>query len=153
MNNSFNVLPSLVPTNFTSWSVMSSKFFIYIPQCHKFTSGGFERHKMFSSSKITCISSWSADVHSYLEVKAKRSINVILFPSFVPVFFKKWIWLEDSSSRWTYEVSHLRRQAWWCQKPWFVCAECLEFSLFEVHAFTIKRPCPSCFHENTWKAE
>lgn len=53
-----NVLPRLVPTNFT------------------FQSG---QHKMFPSSKITGNSSWSIDLHPHLEVSRKAFISLFSF--------------------------------------------------------------------------
>lgn len=137
MDNSFNVLPCLVPTNFTFWS---------------------GQRKMFSSSKITGISSWSTDLHPHLEVSRKlKEAFYYFFSSFVPVFFKKWIWPEDSTSRWTYRVSHLMfMSSRWCRKRIVdlktvicLCRMPLGFSLLEAHAFTIKCPCPSCFQGKT----
>lgn len=78
MNNSFNVLPSLVQTNFTFW------------RC---------RHKIFSSSKITGISSQSTDLHPHSGPSGKLEAAVLFSFLHLFVFFTKLIWLEDSTSK------------------------------------------------------
>lgn len=92
MYNRFNVLPCLVPTNFTFWS---------------------GQHIIFSSSKITGNSSWCIDLHPHVEVSRKAFISLFSFC----VLPRKWIWKEDSTSRWTYKVSHLIfMSSRWCRR-------------------------------------
>lgn len=109
-------------------------------------------------AKITGISSWSINLHPHLEAsrKLKEALCLLLFPSFVPVFVEKWIWLEDSKMNLQSLPSYL------CQADdaesrlltvICLCRKPLGFPLLGAHAFTIKCPCPSCFQENTRKAE
>lgn len=56
--------------------------------------------------------------HTWRWVRSLRKHCVLfLVPSSVSGFSKKWIWLEDSTSIWTYKVSHLIFvSSRWCRK-------------------------------------